>query len=93
MKGKVVSAILNGLPVVGTRISFEGLEESLVPRESLAETHEELVSRIAQVLQHDAVWKQVWTSQVACLGPTFERAQEKERVAQVLNAQGPLAGV
>jgi len=59
MKGKIAQALSVGLPVVTTAVGAEGLENGDKDCMLIAETAQDLASRVVQVYRDDELWRRL----------------------------------
>ncbi len=84
MKGKVVSALLHGRPVVGTRISFEGFNLSQLNTQIFSDDPTQIVESVIACLTSDEKCSDFLRSGIAGLGSQFSRDAEIKRLREVL---------
>ena len=91
MKGKVVSAILEGRPVVGTTLSFDGLPKGALAPTACADEPHQIAEILVDILLSDHVYHTVLSSQQVMLGDDFLESTERRRVKELVEAYLPLA--
>ena len=84
MKNHVVSAILAGRPVIGTRLSFDGLPQSPAKDEYTAASPEKFARLLVDALTSDDQWRAIVAAQQALLGDFQGADQERERLRLIL---------
>jgi len=84
MKHKVIQSILLGRPVIGTRHSFDGLDQSLVRPEFATDDSNEIASSVVATLTSDSRWRQALDLATEAVGEGFYRSTERERVSQLI---------
>lgn len=92
VKGKVISAVQHGLPVVGTQHAFDGLTS--MPHElALADNPGELAEMLVDVMISDEEWLRRYIACARIIGETFSQEHELERVRRLLLRYGIHFGV
>jgi GT2 family glycosyltransferase len=87
MKHKVVSNLIHGRPVVGTRISFEGFQTDLLGDNILTDDPTGMAKSIIEILLSDEVWQQALTTGREAMGSGFEKKAELKRVDDLLKSE------
>jgi GT2 family glycosyltransferase len=91
VKGKVISAVQHGLPVIGTHHAFDGLAPT--PHElALADNPSELAQLLLDVLISDEEWSRRYIACAGMIGQTFSQESEVERVRGLLMRHGVFLG-
>lgn len=85
MKGKVVTAILEGRPVVGTSISFDGLEKHLLASGSCRDEPAAMATSLMKALRSDEFLMQLLDSQRRVLNDQFSPSTERRRIDEILD--------
>jgi GT2 family glycosyltransferase len=84
MKHKVVSTLIYGRPVVGTRTSFEGFEDSLLTSEVMSDDANETIQSIVQILNSDESCSNALRIGIEGMGTQFSESRELERLSKLL---------
>lgn len=84
MKHKVLSTLVNGRPIVGTSISFEGFDLSHLSNQVMSDDPTQIVSSIIDCLKSDEVCTEYLRQGIAGMGSNFSRRAEIERLLLVL---------
>ena len=88
VKGKVISALSCGVPVVCTSIACEGT--GMVPGEDVIVSNdpEEFVSSILRLFKDDEAWARLSDRGLRFVGENYSRSAARERVAGMISAVG-----
>jgi len=90
VKGKVVSSLQWGVPVVGTPVAFDGLP---LPTVALScRSINQLTSKLLATLTDDCAWRSALEEGRRALGDEFTPEVESTRVMQLLKRHGILDG-
>ena len=84
MKHKVISSIILGRPVVGSQISFDGLDKQSLNQVLVVDDPYDVANSLLTLLSDDTEWKLAWISSRKAVGTTFSRAAELQRVKGLL---------
>lgn len=84
MKHKVISSIILGRPVVGSDISFDGLDISSLSKGISVNDPNEVANSLLTILRDDAEWTAAWISSRKAVGTLFSRATELQRVRDIV---------
>ena len=90
MKHKVLSTLVNGRPIVGTSISFEGFDLSHLSNQVMSDDPTQIVSSIIDCLHSDEVCTEYLRQGLAGMGSNFSRRAEIERLLIVLSVDSTL---
>ena len=90
MKHKVLSTLVNGRPIVGTSISFEGFDLSHLSNQVMSDDPTQIVSSIIDCLNSDEVCTEYLRQGLAGMGSNFSRRAEIERLLIVLSVDSTL---
>lgn len=88
VKGKVISSLAHGAPVVGTAIAAEGI--GLVNGEHflLADDPEPFAEAIVTLHRDDALWRRLSSNGIAFIENNFSRARARARVREMSTLLG-----
>ncbi len=84
MKHKVISSIILGRPVVGSQISFDGLDKQSLNQGLVVDDPYDVANSLLTLMSDDTEWKLAWISSRKAVGTTFSRAKELQRVKGLL---------
>ena len=84
MKHKVLSTLISGRSVIGTRISFDGLQTSLLPDSVMTDDPAQMASALFTVLSSDDAWTEALNAERNALGSNFFRSVEIQRLQDLV---------
>ena len=84
MKHKVIQSILLGRPVIGTRNSFDGLDQNLLSNRFVSDVPSEIADLLIGTLTSDDLWRHALNCASVAVGNGFYRSTERERVRQLI---------
>ena len=87
MKHKVVSNLIHGRPVVGTRISFEGFQTKFLNDTIMTDDPSQMAKSTIKILLSDQAWQLALSAGCAALGNGSGQGDELESVRNLLNAE------
>jgi hypothetical protein len=76
--------LIYGRPVVGTRTSFEGFEDSLLTSEVMSDDANETIKSIVQILNSDESCSNALRIGIEGMGTQFSESRELERLSKLL---------
>jgi GT2 family glycosyltransferase len=84
LKGKVVSSLIHGRPVIGTSTSFEGFDTSFLSDKVATDDPRLLINSTIEVLQSDDAYTHALQLGLAGIGSQFSRSREVERLSKLI---------
>jgi glycosyltransferase involved in cell wall biosynthesis len=86
VKGKVVSSLSSGVPVVGTKIAAEGMGLALGQDVLVADDPAEFADAVVRVLNDDTLWAQLSTNGLKFVDENYSRTAARRRVREMVDA-------
>ena len=87
MKGKVVSNLIHGRPIIGTRISFEGFQTQFLNDTIMTDDPSQIAKSTIEILLSDEAWQSALSVGRSAMGNGFEQGAELQRVRNLLNSE------
>jgi GT2 family glycosyltransferase len=83
-KGKVVSSLIHGRPVIGTYSSFEGFDTTFLSDKVMTDDKQQFVKSTVEMLQSDNACLQALREGLSGMGSQFSRSNEIERLRTLI---------
>jgi hypothetical protein len=85
MKGKVISSLIHGRPVVGTNPSFEGFDTQHLSQNVITDDPQVMARSLIEILGSDSAWLEALKMGQLGMGDEFARSREIERVRNLVD--------
>ena len=85
MKGKVVSSLIHGRPVVGTNPSFEGFDTQHLSQNVMTDDPQVMARSLIEILRSDSAWLEALKAGLLGMGNEYARSREIERVRNLVD--------
>ncbi len=83
VKGKVISAFCEGLPVVGTHLALEGLPQAACDAALIADEADAFAKHIIDVIDDDRLWLEKSRAGMDYVAADLSRARGVARIAEM----------
>jgi len=84
MKHKILSSLINGRPVIGSTISFEGFDVSHMSKAVISDDPIQIVQSVVECLSSDKIYNEFLSQGLLGMGTQFSRQSEIERLKYVI---------